>query len=76
MRKRLDSSDNKNVNKIPREEARMKDLSASDSRIASHRKINSDDISNLFHKVQIINKNEVLLKSIKPCDTTVCSEFL
>ena len=76
MRKRLASSEDKNVDKIPREEARMKDLGAFDSRIVSHRKINSDNVSNFFYKVQIINKNEVLLKSIETCDTVVCSDFL
>ena len=65
---------NKNADKIPlEEEARMKDLSAFNPRIESHRQINSDDVSNFFHKVQIINKNAVLFKSIEICDTTVCS---
>ena len=42
-------SENKNVYKIPREEARMKDLSAFNPRIQSHKHINSVDISKLFH---------------------------
>ena len=71
MRKRLAFSENKNVDKIPREEARMKDLSAFDPRIKIHRQINSDDVLNFFHNVQIINKNAVLFKSIETCDTTV-----
>ena len=40
---------NKNADKIPlEEEARMKDLSAFNPRIESHRQINSDDVSNFF----------------------------
>ena len=35
--KRLASSENKNVDKIPREEVRMKELSAFDPRIESYR---------------------------------------
>ena len=52
----------------------MKDFSAFDPRIENHGKITSD-VSNFFHKVNIINKNAVLFKSIKTCDTTVCSDF-
>ena len=44
MRERLASSENKNAYKIPREEARIKDLIAFDTRIDSHGQINSDDI--------------------------------
>ena len=50
-------------------------LNAFDPRIESHRQINLDGVSNFFHKVQIINKNVVLFKSIEICDTTVCSDF-
>ena len=53
----------------------MKDLSVFDPRIESNRQINSDDVSNFFHKVQIINENTALFKSIETCDTTVCSGF-
>ena len=53
----------------------MNELSAFDPRIESHRQISSDDVSNFLHKVQIINKNAVLFKSIETCDTTVCSDF-
>ena len=53
----------------------MKELTAFDPRIESHRQISSDDVSNFFDKVQIINKNAVLFKSIEICDTTVCSDF-
>ena len=28
-----------------------------------------------FYKIQIINKNAALFKSIETCDTTVCSDF-
>ena len=59
VRERLASSENKSVDKIPHDEARMKDLSAFDF---GHRQINSDDISSFFHKVQIISKNAVLFK--------------
>ena len=75
VRKRLASSENKKVKKIPRKEARMKERSAFSPRIESHRQISSDDVSNLFHKIQIINKNEILFKSIETCDTTICSDF-
>ena len=44
-------SDEKNVDKIPREQARIKELSGSDPRTESHRQINSDNVSNVFHKV-------------------------
>ena len=71
--KRLAFSENKNVDKIPHDEARTKGLSTFDPRIESHRQINSD-VSNFFHKVQIINENAVLFKSIETCDTTVCSD--
>ena len=53
----------------------MKDLSVFDPRIESNRQINSDDVSNFFHKVQIINENTALFESIETCDTTVCSSF-
>ena len=53
----------------------MKYLSVFDPRIESNRQINSDDVSNFFHKVQIINENAALFKSIETCDTTVCSGF-
>ena len=36
VRKRLASSENKNVDKIPREEVRMKDLSTFDLRTECH----------------------------------------
>ena len=75
MRKRLASSENINVDKIPLEKVRMKELSAFDPRIESHRQINLDDVSDLFHKVQIINKNAVLFKPIEICHTTICSDF-
>ena len=53
----------------------MKDFSVFDPRIENHGQITSDDVSNFFHKVNIINKNAVLFKSIKTCGTTVCSDF-
>ena len=53
----------------------MKDLSVFDLRIESHRQIYSHNVSNFFHNVQIINKNAVLLESIKTCDTIICSDF-
>ena len=37
-------------------------VSAFDPRIESHRQINSDDASNFFLKVQIINKNAVFME--------------
>ena len=58
VRNSLASSQNKNVNKIPCEEARMKKLSAFDPRIEGYRLSNSDDVSHFLHKVQIVNKNE------------------
>ena len=63
----------KSVDKIPREKARMKNFSAFDPRIDIHRQVN--DVWNLFPKVQIINKNAFLFKSIETYDTTVCSDF-
>ena len=72
---RKDCSEKKNIDKIPRKVARIKDPSAFDPRIESHRQINSGGVSNFFHRVQIINKNAVLFKSIETCDTTVCSDF-
>ena len=69
------SEKKKNVDKIPRKVARIKDPGAFDPRIESHRQINSGGVSNFFHRVQIINKNAVLFKSIETCDTTVCSDF-
>ena len=75
VRKKLSSSENKIVDKTPDKEVRMKDLSAFDPKIESHRQFISDDVSNFSHKIQIINKNAVLFKSIETCDTTVCSDF-
>ena len=66
VRNSLASSENKNVNKIPCEEARIKKLSAFDPRIEGYRLSNSDDVSNFLHKVQIDNETS---------DTTVCSDF-
>ena len=67
----LVSLENKNLDKIPFNEVRMKDLSTFDSRIERHRQINS----NFFHETQIKNKNAVLFNRIETCDTTVCSDF-
>ena len=75
LKKRLFRKKKKNVDKIPRKVARIKDPGAFDPRIESHRQINSGGVSNFFHRVQIINKNAVLFKSIETCDTTVCSDF-
>ena len=71
MGKMLASLANKNLDKIPFNEARVKDLSTFDSRIERHRQINS----NFFHETQIKNKNVVLFNRIETCDTTVCSDF-
>ena len=48
VRTRSAISENKTVDKIPREEARRKDHSSFDPRAESHRQINSDDVSNFF----------------------------
>ena len=47
VRKRLASSENKNIDNTACEEARMKDLSAFGPRIESHRQVDSD-VSNFF----------------------------
>ena len=75
VRERLASLENKNAYKIPREEARIKDLIVFDPRIDSHGQINSDDISNFFHKVQPINENPVLFKSLETCDMSLVRFF-